>query len=76
MIALVVTVVLTLGGAVAPPEITPGPFTYSAQQWPTKEACEAFVASDEGKASLNTLLSAVKESVNENVEVTLNPECQ
>lgn len=76
MYALVVAVTLAIGGVVGPPEVTPGPFQYNAAIWPTKDACDAFVASDAGKQSLDQLRAAVKEQVNDQVTITLTAECK
>ena len=48
---------------------------YNVQTWETKAACEAFVASDAGKASLAGLLAVVKAAPQGGSDATLIPVC-
>ena len=54
-----------------------GPVFYNKATWPTKEACETFVKSDAGVASLKKLTAAVEQATGATEkDVLLQPACE
>lgn len=70
MYALVVAVFLLVGGDPMPM----GSMVYNVTHWPTKEACEAYVKSDEGKNTLANLKQYLE--VTNGAEAALKPSCE